>query len=558
VIRKRTGFQECVYNSSSCVYESWNNGAADNQRFKTETFSLIDSLYPADSFTLMNPYQVVADPNTTFAAPTDTISDQTGILATDITAPVTVLPDTTEVTQPTDTEAITPGTDEGVTPPVATEDSNTLGITPGFGSIEAAPLGTLSDGVAAGEQGGTGAGEQGVLPESISTQTATDIQTPTDLSTGTLPDGVTPPDTGTLPPLGTTPSDNPTEVQLPADLSSSPLPPVETGVQVLEVAPPKGWRPSEDGSVAAFESVVCVDLQGQNGTYNRCFRVPDGLSDEAEVEYAKALAASGGNGNNNPAADTASEAAKALQQYIAERFGEDVTAKMDIINNYTQNLDPHERLWFYYRLGHGFTTGKMDEDDITEMADLVYWNRKTKTYSDSSVVKYEYVSTLKDELFSSVNSKTSEMRLSDLEKVWQSIPDLPNPIKDLGGLTPDQQELEYQKWAMLGFLFPSLGAFTDFVSAGATSLKYNPAYNGKTWGWATDAFGFSMLGTMAAIEYYYLRQDPHYSGVPDWQLAVGVTGKNIFTFTAGYAGAMAGASCGPWAVLVCVPAAAWS
>ena len=67
-----------------------------------------------------------------------------------------------------------------------------------------------------------------------------------------MPDGVTPPDIGTLPPLGTTPSDNPTEVQLPADLSSSPLPPIETGVQVLEVAPPEGWRPSEDGSVDAF------------------------------------------------------------------------------------------------------------------------------------------------------------------------------------------------------------------------------------------------------------------------------------------------------------------
>jgi hypothetical protein len=89
----------------------------DNQRFKTETFSLIDSLYPADSFTLMQPYQVVADPNTTFAAPTDTISDQTGILATDVTAPVTVLPDTTEVTQPTDTFTPTT-TDKGVTPPI--------------------------------------------------------------------------------------------------------------------------------------------------------------------------------------------------------------------------------------------------------------------------------------------------------------------------------------------------------------------------------------------------------------------------------------------------------
>jgi predicted dienelactone hydrolase len=71
--------------------------------------------------------------------------------------------------------------------------------------------------------------DTGVLPESISTQTTTDIQIPTDLASGN-PDGVTPPDTGTLPPLGTIPSDNPTEVQLPADLSTSPLPPVETGV----------------------------------------------------------------------------------------------------------------------------------------------------------------------------------------------------------------------------------------------------------------------------------------------------------------------------------------
>jgi hypothetical protein len=43
----------------------------------------------------------LADPSLAFAAPTDTISDQTGILATDVTAPVTVLPDATNVTQPT-------------------------------------------------------------------------------------------------------------------------------------------------------------------------------------------------------------------------------------------------------------------------------------------------------------------------------------------------------------------------------------------------------------------------------------------------------------------------
>jgi hypothetical protein len=86
----------------------------------------------------------VSDPTTPFAAPSDTISDQTGILATDVTAPVTVLPDTTQVTQPTDTTT-PPSTDEGVTPPVVTEDSNTLGITPGFGNIEATPLGTMGD-----------------------------------------------------------------------------------------------------------------------------------------------------------------------------------------------------------------------------------------------------------------------------------------------------------------------------------------------------------------------------------------------------------------------------
>ena len=132
MIRKRTGTFACNSDATTgCQDTSWNDNAADNQRYKTETFSLIDSLYPADSFTLMTPFDVEADPTTTFAAPTDTISDQTGILATDVTAPVTVLPDTTEVTQPTDTTT-PPSTDEGVTPPVATEDSTTLGITPGL------------------------------------------------------------------------------------------------------------------------------------------------------------------------------------------------------------------------------------------------------------------------------------------------------------------------------------------------------------------------------------------------------------------------------------------
>ena len=166
VIRKRTGNHFCTDNSSSCGNLSWNDNAADNQRYKTETFSLIDSLYPADSFTLMQPYQAETDPTTTFAAPTDTISDQTGILATDVTAPVTVLPDTTEVTQPTDTTT-PPATDEGVTPPVATQE---LGIAPGFGSLETTPLGTVGEtgslnvqtGVVAGEQGEREQGKKGM------------------------------------------------------------------------------------------------------------------------------------------------------------------------------------------------------------------------------------------------------------------------------------------------------------------------------------------------------------------------------------------------------------
>jgi hypothetical protein len=73
--------------------------------------------------------------------------------------------------------------------------TNLTGLS-GFGSIKSTPLGTLGD---ASLPVVTGQGETGVLPETISSQSASDVQTPSDLASGN-PDGVTPPDSGTLPP----------------------------------------------------------------------------------------------------------------------------------------------------------------------------------------------------------------------------------------------------------------------------------------------------------------------------------------------------------------------
>jgi hypothetical protein len=291
---------------------------------------------------------------------TDTISDQTGILATDVTAPVTVLPDTTEVTQPTDTTTPTT-TNEGVTPPVVTEDSTTLGITPGFGNIEAAPLGTLSDGVAAGEQGGKGAGEDtGVLPESISMQTATDVQTPTDLASGN-PDGVTPPDTDGLPPLGTTPSDNPTEVQLPADLSTSPLPPVETGVQVLEVSPPEGWRPVDDGGVETLD--FWSDLAKW---WEQHLKDARNLANE-EIKQRVEVAHQTGDNNAVPAV-MAEEIVKGYIIQNLDKLGDGAVNDLsNIINNVNSKLNPTAQLEFYRQLGtqmYDLQSGMKNENDV--------------------------------------------------------------------------------------------------------------------------------------------------------------------------------------------------
>ena len=282
-----------------------------------------------------------------------------------------MLPDTTEVTQPTDTTT-PPSTEEGVTPPVVTEDSNTLGITPGFGSIETTPLGSVEgQGLGAGDEGrGTGdegleigdmGQETGVLPESISTQTSTDVQTPTDLSTGTLPDGVTPPETGTLPPLGTTPSDNPTEVQLPTDLSSSPLPPIETGVQPLEVAPPEGWRPANDGGVETLDFWDDLAKWWEEQLENARSLAQDEIKQRVEVAHQT------GDGNSVPAV-MAEEAVKGYIIQNLDKLGDGAVNDLsNIIDNVNSKLNPTAQLSFYRQLGtqlYDLQSGIRNENDV--------------------------------------------------------------------------------------------------------------------------------------------------------------------------------------------------
>ena len=108
IIRRRKGNVKC-HGNDGCWDTSWLDDSSN--KVKNESFTLMDGV-ANQVFDVLDvaPFEV-SEPATPFAAPSDTISDQTGILATDVTAPVTVLPDTTEVTQPTDDSTTAPSID---------------------------------------------------------------------------------------------------------------------------------------------------------------------------------------------------------------------------------------------------------------------------------------------------------------------------------------------------------------------------------------------------------------------------------------------------------------
>jgi hypothetical protein len=277
----------------------YRNTYGENDSRKDQTYSLIDGL-DEETWTIIEPFDVVIGVSTPLEAPTPSISDTLGVSPLDVAAPETTTPDVGgevapptlegETTQPTEeptgentpsTQSLDPnaplpaisalpGIDEdgtttpvpntdGLVPPVPGQgDVNTqdLGTLPGLGTLptptdpnqlppatgEAIPLET----------------SENTLPESLSGTNPSDVTLPTDAlpSTGeiTPPTGVTPP------PVGATPSDSPLEVTIPEGLNPT-VPPIEGTASPLEVAPPEGWNPQADIDIGVFGFVEEDDFQ---------------------------------------------------------------------------------------------------------------------------------------------------------------------------------------------------------------------------------------------------------------------------------------------------------
>jgi hypothetical protein len=269
----------------------YRNTYGESDSRKDQTYSLIDGL-DEETWTIIEPFDVVIGVSTPLEAPTPSISDTLGVSPLEVAPPDTTTPDvggdvtppattgeTTETAAPTQEAATDPaaqsidpntplpaitaipgvGEDgtttpvpntDGLVPPVPGQgDTNTqdLGTLPGLGTLpnptdpnqlppatdEAIPLET----------------PENTLPESLSGTSAADVTLPTDAlpSTGeiTPPTGVTPP------PVGATPSDSPLEVTIPEGLNPT-VPPIEAGASPLEVAPPEGWSPNQDIDIGVF------------------------------------------------------------------------------------------------------------------------------------------------------------------------------------------------------------------------------------------------------------------------------------------------------------------
>ncbi len=167
------------------------------------------------------------------------------------------------------------------------------------------------------------------------------------------------------------PSDNPTDVQLPADLSSSPLPPIETGVQVLEVAPPEGWRPSEDGSIGAF--VELEELCARNPTDTRCFPAKD-LDDQAGNDKDGVDAPTGGDGNNTPSPDdsdpptkpTVNESIEAILPSTNDDDMDSILRTFEYVAKYIKGdeLTLTEKTELYQKISDGILNGDIGKEDL--------------------------------------------------------------------------------------------------------------------------------------------------------------------------------------------------
>jgi hypothetical protein len=164
-------------------------------------------------------------------------------------------------------------------------------------------------------------------------------------------------------------------VQLPADLSTSPLPPVETGVQVLEVAPPEGWRPSEDGSIDAFVDIEDLCARSPNDT--RCSPAED-LGDEGDKENDAAGVPTGGDGNNTPD-DKPKPTEEDLRKEIADQFTDlsasevenFLEALLDIAQGSSSNeLTPSQRIELLQTVGSMVKDGSISNETVQYFAGL--------------------------------------------------------------------------------------------------------------------------------------------------------------------------------------------
>jgi Pretoxin HINT domain len=267
-----------------------------------------------------------------------------------------------------------------------------LGTTPDTTANGLPAVDTLPDGstVTTTPQTNPDTGEV-VLPETITGVNPLDVAAPevgdvpvdSTVPAGDVPVDVAPPGEVTPPSLGNTPSDGLLDIAPPESLEAS-VPPIDNVPSPLDVAPPEGWMPDAESSVGVLETgnidVVCIDLQGSNGTYNRCFRVPSDLTEEEQRQHAQIQATTGGSGLDDE--ETLGVLKDRLNNLRTQFEGEGSTldaAHADKLYNLLKtylddqwlNIKPEKRGDFtrtLINIAIGIQVGNITNQDIDEMA----------------------------------------------------------------------------------------------------------------------------------------------------------------------------------------------
>jgi hypothetical protein len=169
------------------------------------------------------------------------------------------------------------------------------------------------------------------------------------------------------PPLGPSPSDGSAEVTPPYSIGTPVIPPIGPGPEpIVKVTPPLGWQP--EAETAREIAALMFDPGGGGGRA----RPPGNLEQDVERIRREQRRHTGGD-ISDP--ERAAAAAKAVQDYVAQKWGQDIAfgdnSPLQVLVNISQNVDPVDRYAFFLQLGYLIATEQMSNQDLDDLGSLV-------------------------------------------------------------------------------------------------------------------------------------------------------------------------------------------